>query len=158
MDPRVQAGIIAFVSAIVATAIAGLISYNIEKWKNKRAKKEETLKNLFLLRTKLSPHKIDMHSDADAVISFNQNYDEANLLMSEIMMSLALYFPIYEKVFEPVLEESAYYWKLYKDHLLSEKRDYHSETSPFQRSLKASFICDETISVIMKEMKSKNIT
>lgn len=155
MDPRIQAGIIAFVSAIVATSIAGFINYKIEKWKGHRSKREETIKNLFILRTKLSLHKIDMHSGSESVVSFNENYDEANLLMSEIMMSLALYFPKYEKEFMPVLEKSAFYWKLYKDHLLSEKRDYHSENSPFQRSVQASFSCDEIISRIMSRLKKK---
>ena len=155
MDPRIQAGIIAFAAAIIATAIGGAINYKIDSYKNKRSKREETLKNLYLLKTKLSFHKIDMHSGSDSVNSFNENYDEANILIAEITMSLSLYFKNHEKSFSPVLSEAAYYWKSYKDYITSEKRNPQGEDSPFQRALQASMACQEIIEKLMHQMKSE---
>ncbi|BFM09974.1 hypothetical protein R50072_01270 [Simiduia litorea] len=152
MDSVVLSGIIAFATAIIATAIGGVINYIIETVRNKRTRREEVLRGLYLLKTKLSLHKIDMHSGSESVSSFNENYDSANILIADIKMSLSLYFKSHVIDFEPVVEEAAYYWKMYKDHLISVSRDYDGENSPFQRALHASMNCTDIIEKMMSEL------
>ena len=167
IDTRIQAGIIAFVAALLATAITGYINYRLVRvkaeedrklsdWENKRAKKEETLSNLFLLSTMLSFSKIDMAGTREEIKFFNENFDSANELIANIRMSLSLYFPEYSDEFEPVLGESTYYWKCYKDYLVSEEPDSQGPESSFQRSLQASLECQEIIRNI--ESKLANVS
>lgn len=163
MDPRIQAGIIAFVAAILATAITSYVNFRLARIKaetdkvladaqNRRAKKEQTLTNLFLLKTKLSFFKIDMTETVEDIKAFNENYDHANELIAEVRMALALYFPDSSDHFETILEESGYYWKCYKEHLMSGDKNYEDPDSNFQRALQASSECQEVIQGIMNEL------
>jgi hypothetical protein len=163
MDPRIQAGIIAFVAAMLATAITSYVNFRLARiksegdkklseWQNKREKKEQALKNLFLLKTRLSFSKIDMASSKEDIKWFNENYDKSNELISEIRMALALYFTNHSDRFEHVLRESGYYWKCYKDHLSSDNKIYDDPDSDFQRALHASLECQEVIQGIMNDL------
>ncbi|UZE09643.1 hypothetical protein [Pseudomonas sp. B21-053] len=130
MDVRLQAGIIAFVAAIIATAITAYVNFYLARKKSEqekallageilRVKREETLKNLYLLSTKISITKLDMASGPSALTDFNKNYDNINEHLAEITMSLTLYFPAAKKVFDPIGVEAAEYWKNFKNHLVS---------------------------------------
>jgi len=168
LDPRIQAGIIAFVAAILATAINNYFGFRLARikaeedaklsdYQNLRLQREQALKNLYLLSTKLSFSKVDMAEGKEDVKWFNDNYDSANELIAELMMSFSLYFREYKEDFKPLLGQASYYWKFYKDHLSSEKRDYESPESNFQRSLQASLTCKEIIDKLMADLeRTKN--
>lgn len=165
LDPRIQAGLIAFIAAMLATAINNYFGFRLARIKaeedkklsvfeNVRNQREKALRNLYLLSTMLSFSKVDMANSKEDVKDFNKNYDLANELIAELMMSFSLYFTKYKKDFKPLLGEAGYYWKCYKDHLLSEKRDYDSPKSNFQRSLQASLTCKEIIDKLMADLES----
>ena len=152
MDPRIQAGIIAFCAAIIATGITGFINYKIELWKNKKAKsdelkalkntkKEELIKNLYILESKLSISKIDMHSDVSTIQVFNQNYDEVNILIAETLMLISLYFPKYKAEFKPIREKSSIFWKSYKDYLTTPKTSATVDSPYLQKAITCSTEC-----------------
>lgn len=166
LDPRIQAAIIAFVSAMIATAISNWVSFKLAEKKaeadkrlshhdNLRRKREETIKNLHLLHTMLSPDKMDMAKGSQAVEYFNSNYDKANELIAEVKMSLSLYFTKHKNSFEPILSESANYWKYYKDHLVAEENQY-GENSKFERAGHAAIRCQNIIKGIEKELVQNN--
>jgi hypothetical protein len=164
LDPRIQVGIIAFIAAMLATAINNYFGFRLamikaeedkklSDFQNFRFQREQTLKNLYLLSTRLSFSKADMAEGKDDVKWFNDNYDSANELIAELMMSFSLYFQEYKKDFKPLLGEAGYYWKCYKDHLSTENKDFESPKSNFQRSLHASFTCKEIIDKLMLDLE-----
>jgi hypothetical protein len=164
MDPRIQAGIIAFSAAIIATGITGFINYKMEEWKDKKSKidenqrninlkKEELIKRLYILQSKLSFNKIEMHTNVSQVESFNKNFDEVNILIAEVMMILSLYFPKYKKEFIPIREKSSIYWKSYKDYLESmHKTSVGAENPFFSKSLSNSSECQAITQGIINQL------
>ncbi|MGG7675027.1 hypothetical protein [Pseudomonas sp. WC2] len=128
MDVRIQAGLIAFCAALIVMVVTNWVNIQLAKRKfeedkakaaeeNFREKREETVKHLFLLRTKLSITKLDMASGPSAANDFNDNYDSANENIAEIMMALTLYFPKAKAAFTPIEIDAATYWKNFKDYL-----------------------------------------
>ncbi|MDA3877707.1 MAG: hypothetical protein PF483_11545 [Halothiobacillus sp.] len=165
LDPRIQAGIIAFVAAILATAINNYFGFRLARIKgeedkklsnfqNLRTQREKALRNLYLLSTMLSFSKVDMANGREDVKDFNKNYDAANELIAELMMSFSLYFREYKEDFKPLPGEAGSYWKYYKDHLISENKDYGSPASNFQKSLNASRTCNDIIHKLVADLGS----
>lgn len=167
LDPKIQAGIIAFITAILATAINNYFAFRLARIKaeedkklsesqNLRLQKEVTLKNLYLLSTKLSLTKVEMAEGKNDVKWFNANYDSANELIAELMMSFSLYFNQHKDDFKPLVGEASYYWKCYKDHLSLEQKDFTSSDTNFQRAFQASLTCNEIITKLMDELEQSN--
>ena len=164
LDPRILVGVITFIAVILASIINNYVGFYLARIKteedkklselqNIRCQREQALKNLYLLSTRLSFSKADMAEGKDDLRWFNDNYDSANELIAELMMSFSLYFQEYKKDFKPLLGEAGYYWKCYKDHLSSEKKDYDSPCSNFQRSLQASLACTQIIDNLMLNLE-----
>ena len=140
-------------SALAGAIISGITQYlliekkakkdrELSDYYNFRAIVENTHTKLGKLSLMLSISKADMAHGEEKLKYFNENYDKANELMSEIIMACTLYFPSVKSNISPIQGEANRYWGYFKAVLMSngeKTADYIQGNS--RKSAEASINC-----------------